>query len=144
MPSTASGKMLFRKRYTCGGSVGAIGDGERYGANYELPNNTAYNETCAAIANVYWNYRMFLLHGMQNTWMCWEDPLQWIDLGVGLDEEIILLPPMPWRSATAFRTRIWSRSVRVGSNAVAVRPISAASFRPYPAICMRRRGVTCL
>lgn len=45
------------------GSVGAIGDGERYGANYELPNATAYNETCAAIANVYWNYRMFLLHG---------------------------------------------------------------------------------
>ena len=45
------------------GSVGAIGDGERYGGNYELPNATAYNETCAAIANVYWNQRMFLLHG---------------------------------------------------------------------------------
>jgi len=45
------------------GSVGAIGDGERFGGNYELPNATAYNETCAAIANVYWNYRMFLLHG---------------------------------------------------------------------------------
>ena len=45
------------------GSVGAIGDGERYGDNYELPNTTAYNETCAAIANVFWNYRMFLLHG---------------------------------------------------------------------------------
>jgi DUF1680 family protein len=45
------------------GSVGASGDGERYGNNYELPNATAYNETCAAIANVYWNYRMFLLHG---------------------------------------------------------------------------------
>ncbi len=45
------------------GSVGAVGDGERYGKNYELPNATAYNETCAAIALVYWNYRMFLLHG---------------------------------------------------------------------------------
>ena len=45
------------------GSVGAIGDGERFGGNYELPNATAYNETCAAVANVYWNYRMFLLHG---------------------------------------------------------------------------------
>jgi uncharacterized protein len=45
------------------GSVGAVGDGERYGGNYELPNATAYNETCAAIALVYWNYRMFLLHG---------------------------------------------------------------------------------
>jgi DUF1680 family protein len=45
------------------GSIGAIGDGERFGANYELPNSTAYNETCAAIANVYWNQRMFQLHG---------------------------------------------------------------------------------
>lgn len=45
------------------GSVGAVGDGERFGNNYELPNTTAYNETCAAIANVYWDHRMFLLHG---------------------------------------------------------------------------------
>ncbi|HVZ25180.1 MAG TPA: beta-L-arabinofuranosidase domain-containing protein, partial [Sediminibacterium sp.] len=45
------------------GSVGAIGDGERYGDNYELPNTTAYNETCAAIANVFFNERMFQLHG---------------------------------------------------------------------------------
>ncbi|HWH62833.1 MAG TPA: beta-L-arabinofuranosidase domain-containing protein, partial [Ginsengibacter sp.] len=43
--------------------VGAIGDGERFGDNYELPNATAYNETCAAIAQVFWNQRMFLLHG---------------------------------------------------------------------------------
>ncbi|PWU01236.1 MAG: six-hairpin glycosidase, partial [Bacteroidetes bacterium] len=45
------------------GSLGAIPDGERFGDNYQLPNLTAYNETCAAIGNVYWNYRMFLLHG---------------------------------------------------------------------------------
>ena len=45
------------------GSIGAKGDGERFGDNYELPNATAYNETCAAIANVFWNQRMFLLHG---------------------------------------------------------------------------------
>jgi len=45
------------------GSIGARGDGERFGENYELPNASAYNETCAAIANVYWNQRMFLLHG---------------------------------------------------------------------------------
>lgn len=54
--------VVDKKMYVQGG-VGAIGDGERYGANYELPNATAYNETCAAIALVYWNYRMFLLHG---------------------------------------------------------------------------------
>jgi DUF1680 family protein len=54
--------VVSKKLYIQGG-IGARGDGERFGANYELPNNTAYNETCAAIANVYWNHRMFLLHG---------------------------------------------------------------------------------
>lgn len=54
--------MVSKKFYVQGG-VGAIPDGERFGENYELPNATAYNETCAAIANVYWNHRMFLLHG---------------------------------------------------------------------------------
>jgi uncharacterized protein len=54
--------VVSRKIYVQGG-IGAIGNGERFGENYELPNATAYNETCAAIANVYWNHRMFLLHG---------------------------------------------------------------------------------
>ena len=54
---------VVRKKIYVQGGVGAIGNGERFGANYELPNATAYNETCAAIANVYWNHRMFLLHG---------------------------------------------------------------------------------
>ncbi len=54
--------VVSKKLYVQGG-VGAVGDGERFGDNYELPNATAYNETCAAIANVYWNQRMFQLHG---------------------------------------------------------------------------------
>jgi DUF1680 family protein len=54
--------MVSKKIYVQGGA-GAVGSGERYGGNYELPNATAYNETCAAIANVYWNQRMFQLHG---------------------------------------------------------------------------------
>lgn len=54
---------VVSKKLYVQGSIGAKGDGERFGGNYELPNNTAYNETCAAIANVYWNQRMFLLHG---------------------------------------------------------------------------------
>jgi uncharacterized protein len=53
---------VTKKIYVQGG-VGAKGDGERFGENYELPNETAYNETCAAIANVYFNHRMFMLHG---------------------------------------------------------------------------------
>jgi len=43
--------VVDKKMYLQGG-VGAIGEGERYGNNYELPNATAYNETCAAIALV--------------------------------------------------------------------------------------------
>ncbi|MFD2325166.1 glycoside hydrolase family 127 protein [Mucilaginibacter galii] len=54
--------MVSKKIYVQGG-IGAIPNGERFGDNYDLPNATAYNETCAAIGNVYWNQRMFLLHG---------------------------------------------------------------------------------
>ena len=49
------------KIYITGG-IGATGSGEAFGSNYELPNMTAYNETCAAIGNDYWNHRLFLLH----------------------------------------------------------------------------------
>ena len=45
------------------GGIGASPDGEAFGADYDLPNATAYLETCAAIANALWNERMFLLHG---------------------------------------------------------------------------------
>lgn len=54
--------VVYKKIYLTGG-IGARHRGESFGDNYELPNLTAYNETCAAIANVYWNYRMFLLFG---------------------------------------------------------------------------------
>ncbi len=54
--------VVTRKLYLTGG-IGALPTNEAFGAAYELPNLTAYNETCAAIANVYWNHRLFLLHG---------------------------------------------------------------------------------
>ena len=54
---------IVGKKYYLTGGVGALHWGEAFGANYELPNKTAYNETCAAIAQVYLNQRMFLLHG---------------------------------------------------------------------------------
>lgn len=50
------------KKLSITGGVGASPQGEAYGENYDLPNHP-YNETCAAIANVYWNHRMFLLQG---------------------------------------------------------------------------------
>ena len=36
---------------------------QAYGKDYQLPNLTAHNETCANIGNVLWNWRMFLLTG---------------------------------------------------------------------------------
>ena len=54
--------IVTKKMYLTGG-VGARHDGEAFGDNYELPNLTAYNETCAAIGSVYWNQRLFRLTG---------------------------------------------------------------------------------
>lgn len=54
---------IVGKKYYLTGGVGARHAGEAFGSNYELPNLTAYNETCAAIAQVYLNQRMFMLHG---------------------------------------------------------------------------------
>ncbi len=54
--------VVSKKLYVTGG-IGARHSGEAFGTDYELPNRTAYNETCAAIANAMWNHRMFLLHG---------------------------------------------------------------------------------
>ena len=53
--------IVSKKMYITGG----LGSGhgiEGFDTAYALPND-AYAETCAAIANVYWNHRMFLLHG---------------------------------------------------------------------------------
>lgn len=54
---------IVGKKYYITGGIGATSHGEAFGKNYELPNMSAYCETCAAIGNVYVNYRLFLLHG---------------------------------------------------------------------------------
>jgi len=54
--------VVNKKMYITGG-LGSRHEGEAFGDNYELPNLTAYNETCAAIASVFWNHRLFLLTG---------------------------------------------------------------------------------
>lgn len=51
-----------RKQYVTGG-VGARHTSEAFGDAFELPNAEAYAETCAAIGNALWNFRLFLLHG---------------------------------------------------------------------------------
>lgn len=54
--------MVQKKMYLTGG-IGALHEGEQFGENYELPNLTAYSETCAAIGDVYWNHRLHKLTG---------------------------------------------------------------------------------
>ena len=54
--------VVSKKIYITGG-IGATGAWEGFGPAYALPNFSAYCETCASIANVFWNYRLFLLHG---------------------------------------------------------------------------------
>ncbi len=54
---------IVSKKYYITGGIGAKHEGEAFGKNYELPNMSAYCETCAAIGNVYVNHRLFLLHG---------------------------------------------------------------------------------
>ncbi|MCG8308897.1 MAG: glycoside hydrolase family 127 protein [Cytophagales bacterium] len=54
--------IVYRKIYLTGG-IGAERGHEGFGPDYHLPNATAYTETCAAIALMLWNHRMFLLKG---------------------------------------------------------------------------------
>lgn len=54
--------MANKKLYITGG-IGSRAQGEGFGPEYELHNHSAYCETCASIANVYWNQRMFLATG---------------------------------------------------------------------------------
>lgn len=54
--------VVHKKLYITGG-IGTAGGHEGFGGAYELPNGRAYCETCAAIANVFWNHRMFLMTG---------------------------------------------------------------------------------
>ena len=52
---------VVEKKLYINGGIGAGRTGEAFSDNYDLPNKS-YAETCAAISNVFWNHRMFLLH----------------------------------------------------------------------------------
>jgi DUF1680 family protein len=54
--------MVTGKIYITGG-LGARHEGEAFGAPYELPNDRAYSETCAAIASIMWSWRLLLATG---------------------------------------------------------------------------------
>jgi DUF1680 family protein len=51
-----------KKAYLTGG-LGSVGGTEAFGEAYQLPNRTAYTETCASVGGILWNHRMFLKSG---------------------------------------------------------------------------------
>lgn len=54
--------IIHSKLYITGG-IGASGGNEGFNGAYNLPNSSAYCETCASVGNIYLNQRLFLLHG---------------------------------------------------------------------------------
>ena len=54
--------VVYRNMYLTGG-IGSQGSNEGFGHDYELPNETAYCETCASVGMVFWNQRMNMLTG---------------------------------------------------------------------------------
>ena len=98
--------IVNKKIYITGG-IGSRHAGEAFGDNYELPNLSAYNETCAAIGNVYVNYRLFLLHGDAKYFDVLERTLyNGLISGVSLDGGSFFYPN-PLASAGGYSRKPW-------------------------------------
>jgi len=98
--------VVGRKIYITGG-IGARGEGEAFGDDYELPNATAYNETCAAVGNDFWNHRLFLLHGEARYIDVLERTLyNGLLAGVSLDGKSFFYPN-PLESAGQYKRSPW-------------------------------------
>lgn len=98
--------IVNKKIYITGG-IGSRHAGEAFGDNYELPNLSAYNETCAAIGNVYVNYRLFLLHGDAKYFDVLERTLyNGLISGVSLDGGSFFYPN-PLASAGGYNRKPW-------------------------------------
>ncbi len=54
--------IVYGKIYLTGG-IGATGGNEGFADPFQLPNMSAYCETCASIGDIFFNHRLFLLHG---------------------------------------------------------------------------------
>ncbi len=54
--------VVGKKIYLTGG-LGSVGFGERFSGDFDLPNLSSYQETCASIANAIWNQKLFLYTG---------------------------------------------------------------------------------
>ena len=100
--------IVSKKMYITGG-IGSTNDGEAFGANYELPNVTAYNETCAAIGMVYVNHRLFLLHGDSKYYDVLERTLyNGLISGVSLEGDAFFYPnPLKVNKERKYQRQAW-------------------------------------
>ena len=100
---------IVTKKYYITGGVGARHSGEAFGDNYELPNAEAYCETCAAIANVYVNHRLFLLHGDSKYYDVVERTLyNALIAGVSLEGDAFFYPnPLACASDMGYARKAW-------------------------------------
>lgn len=100
---------IVSKKYYITGGVGARHNGEAFGDNYELPNAEAYCETCAAIANVYVNHRLFLLHGESKYYDVVERTLyNALIAGVSLEGDAFFYPnPLACASDMDYARKAW-------------------------------------
>ncbi len=82
---------LVTRRMSVTGGVGALPGNEGFGADYELNPEYAYNETCAALASLFWNWEMALATGEAR----YSDLFEWqlynaAAVGMGLEGESYL------------------------------------------------------
>lgn len=54
--------MTTRRMYVTGG-IGSAHAGERFTEDYDLPNESSYAETCAALGSILWNHRLLAATG---------------------------------------------------------------------------------
>lgn len=100
--------IVSKKMYITGG-IGSTNNGEAFGADYELPNATAYNETCAAIGMVYVNHRLFLLHGDSKYYDVLERTLyNGLISGVSLEGDAFFYPnPLEVSKERKYQRQAW-------------------------------------
>ncbi len=109
--------VVYKKMYVTGG-IGAAGRIEGFGAAYELPNASAYCETCASIGSVLWNWRMFLLNGDSRYIDVLERTLYNAFLsGVGMSGDLFFYPN-PLESFGQYRRSPWFSCACCPSNIV--------------------------
>ena len=119
--------VVGQKMYVTGG-IGARHEGEAFGDRYELPNDSAYCETCAAIGLALWAHRLNLMHG----------DAQYADV---LERVLYngFLSGIAWTASTSSTSIRWPRT----ATTIASRSSRAPAARPtWCAFCLRCRA-TC-